>query len=843
MATQRKIFGRIPTYRGDWSEGVPVKEKFRFTYRGSEFQALRDGLTIPPLNDNNELNEGWIVISNGTEAYRAGDLLERYLGESPENPEFIRVYTDADDRLLWWINSDGSVDWGSGVPRPIQFELKRLEQFIKDGEDSILENIESINNYLNETLAYKESHEYIKVLKDADERVINAIIPDGTNYLPKTEIEELSLDGDIVDNDAVKSQVYTVSPEFIGYTADADGRVLEGFKSDGTKYIDNIETENVKAENVESKLIDSKTVNTEIVNTNKIGLTSDGMTDLVNSLKNEGYLLLNDWSSYISKDGDYPLILPIPQFAKLNILCDLDLASLSKVGREDAVEGVNYNIPTEVEYWDGLGNYFKKEALISGQGNSTMNDPMKSIAMDLFDSEVNGDAFAIKFGNWVAQDSFHVKAFWKDSLKGICNITYNIGEEIIQALDCRTNRNHSELSSIDAAGGCGTSKYDFGVGPLCHPDGFPIEVYRKGEYYGICVLSLKKHRANYSMDKSDYESVLLDSVLGMKWGNSDNINWANLEIRNPKTLYCINTKTDSEGNVSYIKYDGDFPVEIIDETMPYYDPNNKDHVNTAKTKRIIKTACDAINLVNAASTTEEKKVIMQEYFDVESLIAYIIFCDLTNNQDGIVNNAQLTIYNGKLGYNIYDCDSCLGKTWAGGIWSLSGVRKIVGKSTSNPLGLTCILFEQEINSKYALLRNNGIITVGNLYKKVAGWCKRIGYEAYNRNIKKWPNPSYKAATNVNSDNWRLVVWDSNTLPDYYSPEVTYSKGMYCRTYNPSQSYNESVFECVLDCIGVPPIKESSSLTMPDCFYDSLYRYKEWFKIKITSMDEYYKYNN
>lgn len=72
----KKTFGKIPIYKGDWKEGVAVKEKFRFTYRGSEFQALRDGLATAPLNDDDELNDGWIYISNGTDAYRAAEKIQ-----------------------------------------------------------------------------------------------------------------------------------------------------------------------------------------------------------------------------------------------------------------------------------------------------------------------------------------------------------------------------------------------------------------------------------------------------------------------------------------------------------------------------------------------------------------------------------------------------------------------------------------------------------------------------------------------------------------------------------------------------------------------------------------------
>ena len=82
----KKTFGKIPIYKGDWSEGVTVKEKFRFTYRGSEFQAVRDGLTPAPLNDSDQLNDGWIYISNGTDAYRAAEKIAAFTTPADNSP-------------------------------------------------------------------------------------------------------------------------------------------------------------------------------------------------------------------------------------------------------------------------------------------------------------------------------------------------------------------------------------------------------------------------------------------------------------------------------------------------------------------------------------------------------------------------------------------------------------------------------------------------------------------------------------------------------------------------------------------------------------------------------------
>ena len=58
-----------------------------------------------------------------------------------ENSEFVSVKTDADGRLLWWIEKDGTIGWSKGVPTPIQEKLKKLEQLIKDNISGLSDEI------------------------------------------------------------------------------------------------------------------------------------------------------------------------------------------------------------------------------------------------------------------------------------------------------------------------------------------------------------------------------------------------------------------------------------------------------------------------------------------------------------------------------------------------------------------------------------------------------------------------------------------------------------------------------------------------------------------------------
>ena len=220
-----------------------------------------DGTNYMPKADIDTLS------LEGKEVDNDSVLAHKYI----ESPEFIKYYCDADGRLLWWIYPDGGVDWAKGVPQPVQVELRRLEQLISKGDSSITEQIEAINKYLDETIGYKDSPEYIKVEKDADERIINAITTDGTNYLPKANIDELSLGGGVLDNDAVKSYTYTENPEFIDVVKDADDRIIEATKSDGTKVFDNVETNTLNAEKVITKglNISGEDIDADVITSNK----------------------------------------------------------------------------------------------------------------------------------------------------------------------------------------------------------------------------------------------------------------------------------------------------------------------------------------------------------------------------------------------------------------------------------------------------------------------------------------------------------------------------------------------------------------------------------------------
>ena len=130
-----------------------------------------------------------------------------------ENPEFIYVKKDADDRLLWWIYADGSVDWSKGVPTPIQEELKKLEQLIKD-------NSEGVEGVVERVTANEES---IVEINASLESVVARVSSNEAAIVATNEALDRKVDG-----------VYEDSPEFIRYYCDADGRLIWWIYPDGS---------------------------------------------------------------------------------------------------------------------------------------------------------------------------------------------------------------------------------------------------------------------------------------------------------------------------------------------------------------------------------------------------------------------------------------------------------------------------------------------------------------------------------------------------------------------------------------------------------------------------------
>ena len=160
-----------------------------------------------------------------------------------ESPEFIKVIVDAEDRFLFGIQLDGSIEWGKGIPTPIRAKLEEIINQCQQDKTDVLEAINAakeelsasitalqegkvdkeegkslIEDEVKECFRIIENEEFIKAITDADDKVLYGIYRDtGKPYLPQNDMYHISQ-----------------SEEFLWVILDTANHPLLGIQQDGT---------------------------------------------------------------------------------------------------------------------------------------------------------------------------------------------------------------------------------------------------------------------------------------------------------------------------------------------------------------------------------------------------------------------------------------------------------------------------------------------------------------------------------------------------------------------------------------------------------------------------------
>ena len=648
-----------------------------------------------------------------------------------QNEEFFAVWLDAANHVLLGIRRDGQIIGEIHAVNALKHVISQLQSDVASLQDKIDALDDTNLKELLDVFSLQENEEYLAVEQDAEGKVLSSTNPDGSHYIHNAKSETIPTEFSHIEDQEGRTEI----------TTDAEERILSYRDSQGKKHEHDMEVTNLEVSN--------------------LNLQGNSVYNIQDALKANGFNVKTpaDWSEYITKNGDYPLNIPTPRCARLNIISSSDLTKLSKVGLAGAVKGKNYDIPAVVEFWDMQGNYFKKNSYISGQGSSSMNYIKKSIALDLFDSEVGGDSFSVKFGEWVPQDSFHLKAYYTDPFRGMCVIGYSIYNDIVKTRglekDYVWKRALLNTDAITPTNPIVDGKKEVLLytesGARCFPDGFPCMVFQNGDFWGLYSFQLKKHRSNYCLNKKTAEHIHLDGNISETSlfnanGDSSLIQWKNInkvgfEIRNPKSLYLM------DGS----EYDADLNSgELIDETSEFYDESK--HKTSAKVKKYIIDFSKTLATIKAAEdvylgnkTDENLKAIkdtLETYFDSENLIDYLITCDLLRNTDGFADNWQWVTYNGVKWYVcIYDVDATLGNHWQP-VQTIN--PPLAGKHITQIISKISMMkyittyYVSELEERYAYLRKNGIIDADRIVTKIRDWMLRFGGQyAYELEANKW----------------------------------------------------------------------------------------------------------
>lgn len=874
----------------DWRKGIPAPIKAKLQEIINQCQLDKTDILEAINTAKDELSSNITALQEGKVDKEEGrSLIDNEVKECfriIENEEFLKAIVDSDDKVLFgfyratgkpyyplnemyhviqneeffaaWVTTDDKVVLGLRRDGEIIGEihavnaLKQVISQLQEDLTSLQEEVGTIDLNLKELLdvfSLQENPEYLAVEKDTEGKVLSATNVDGSHYSHNLKSETIDAKVDkeegksLINEDVADAHSTLEDPEDrTEITVDADGKVMSYRDSSGKKHEHDMEVTNLDVSN--------------------LNLQGNSVNNIQDALKANGFDVKTpvDWSesSFIQ--------IPEPRFAIINV-SNIDSMPTTKTQDKKAF----------LEFWDMQGNYFKKHAILNAQGNSSMRFIKKNVAIDLCDDEwIGDDTPKVRIGNWVPQDSFHMKAYYTDFFRGVGAVSYKLYDQIVRTRGNMYDRPWKkallDMSKIGittkSLGNPYVGEYSLltDTGARCFPDGFPVAVYLNGEFYGIFSFQLKKHRDNYHMNKSTAEHVHLDGSLYEKtiFGGRGAIDWSQFEVRNPKGLYAIGgNKYDADVKQEEIAGETEVNAWIEAGKLPdgkAIDSKIKKALQlTAKVKKYIQDFADAIptiktamNIYEASSKTEQDlktlKDTYEKFFDKGNMIDYQIVSDLIKNQDGFNKNWQWFTYDGiKWWVGLYDCDMSFGGHFQGN--QITDVLTThLSVTMGKPNGYVVKYYSDEMEKRYKLLADKGIVSADNIFSLLQDWCIRIGTDFFKEEYKKWSESPCIADSIVRSEYWEAIL-DVNGNPQTDTSE----------TFNAAQAYNVDdvvsfglnasmgyfKYKCIkattaLSANAPHTVSAYSPIsTFKHC--DNIYRAQKWIEQNTANMDKVYNY--
>lgn len=393
--------------------------------------------------------------------------------------------------------------------------------------------------------------------------------------------------------------------------------------------------------------------------------------------------------------------------------------SKNEVGDLD-LENVTIRMVSESGGYD-----FEDAIVIAYQGQSSLMAAKKNFSIDTKHKH--------RFGKWLAMDGFHLKGYNSDWLHIRDIMANRVYEQMMQTRTPELRRPFCVENDFSA--------HDVSLlteaAILCHIDGFPVELYINGDYWGLYSLNLKKHRSNYHLSKDDVKHIQIDPnwqvMTPAGW------DWTLAEVRNPKS---------DSGN-----------TEFIEGTVP--NPGE------------VKSWWTAV-LANLATITASSSIdTLRTFLNVESWVDIILLDDFIGDWDVFTRNTLYTTWNGNLLAALpYDHDGSfgIGRSQIGSQGYIGGdveVSPMTNVFEGYPYQRCPWLQPLEtalrplIKERYAELRLAGVFSQANIKSMCNAWTMLIGFDAYKKDLSRWvyegygagqTNPGFYDSTN------RIIDW-------------------------------------------------------------------------------------
>lgn len=244
MAEIQTIIGSLPVCRGEYDAEVSYFRDNQVTMYGSTFQSIADdNVGYPPAEERDDgkvyaINtDKWIIVANALAAYNAGkridDLAENTeikdeegtVVETPfryiQNEEFIFAKVDAEEKLLFGIQWDGTPVFGktSAVEDRLQTQVNLLADKVTAilGDDNTTSAIDTLKELKDFFAGIDNTQTLTSILANLNAAIYKVAIKDEAGEIQDTPFR-------VIENE-----------EFIMAVVDSEDRLLFGIYRDSGK--------------------------------------------------------------------------------------------------------------------------------------------------------------------------------------------------------------------------------------------------------------------------------------------------------------------------------------------------------------------------------------------------------------------------------------------------------------------------------------------------------------------------------------------------------------------------------------------------------------------------------
>ena len=234
-------------------------------------------------------DSSWHKVSTGI----ASNEKLTELGQYIDVPEWLRAITDNDGKILYGVKTDGKFYFGDGCPpQVVEYIQNKINELSLDEYEDIVAFLgdlivgDSLETLLNakldkggldsnalETAKLVENQDYIQVITDSEDKVVEGITSDGKKVinLPIDTPAALLKDTD--------------SQAFIDVKTDAEGRIISCRGKDGALQ----ENVGIKTPRLESKSVsfsdaDGKNINIETATIKILSTSDSSKEDITNTI-------------------------------------------------------------------------------------------------------------------------------------------------------------------------------------------------------------------------------------------------------------------------------------------------------------------------------------------------------------------------------------------------------------------------------------------------------------------------------------------------------------------------------------------------------------------------------